>query len=362
MKIVKELNSIALDITEPQYRQMPELSYSTLSTYMTLGYNGLDHLFDRKDSPSLTVGSAVDAWITGGEEEFKSLFSVVDIPSIGDKEKMIANLLYQYYAGTYKQLSAIPATYILNVANSLNFQKNWRDDTRVKVITERCSQYYTAKIESGSKTILDTKTFEDVQNMVRALKESPSTCTYFAENDAMSPIKRYYQLKFRAELKNVGYRCMADLLVTDYENKVIYPCDLKTSLSCYEWDFEQNFIKWHYFIQARLYWRIIRDNMDRDSYFKDFTLENYRFIIINPATLTPLVWEFPLTKEQGELITDDGEIIKDPLDIGKELRSYLDLKPPVPYGININGINTIRCIHKAPSINTLTRTVKITNY
>ena len=101
------------------------------------------------------------------------------------------------------------------------------------------------------------------------------------------------------------------------------------------------------YIQARLYWRIIRDNLDRDEYFKDFTLLDYHFIIVNPKTLTPLVWEFPLTKSMGTLITDDGEEIRDPFVIGKELKGYLDCKPPVPNGINQDGVNIIKCLHKA---------------
>ena len=39
MEIVKELKDISLPISEPEYRQRPELSYSTLSTYESLGYN-----------------------------------------------------------------------------------------------------------------------------------------------------------------------------------------------------------------------------------------------------------------------------------------------------------------------------------
>ena len=136
------------------------------------------------------------------------------------------------------------------------------------------------------------------------------------------------------------------LIVVDYEKKVVWPIDLKTSMSTAEWDFEQNFKKWHYYIQARLYWRIIRANMDNDPYFKDFTLEDYRFIICNPKTLTPLVWEFPLTKSVGTLIDDDGKEIRDPFEIGKELQGYLNFRPPVPNGINKDGVNMIKCIQK----------------
>ena len=350
MEIKKELSSIALDITEPEYRQMPELSYSTLSTYETLGFNGLDHLFDRKESLSLTVGSAVDAILTGGEDEFNRLFFVADMPSVGDKEKMVADYLFENYGSNYTLLEDIAATYILEAANTYEFQKNWKDETRVKVLTERCSTYYKMKNQAVGKTILTRETFDTVIAMVRALKESPSTCGYFADNDEMSPVRRYYQLKFKFTHNNVGYRSMMDLIVVDYEKKKIWPIDLKTSLSCTEWDFEQNFKKWHYYIQSRLYWRNLRYNLDKDDYFKDFSLEDYRFIIVNPKTLTPLVWEFPLTKVSGTLIDDEGNEIRDPFEIGEELQAYLDCKPPVPNGINQNGLNIINCLRKKEDV------------
>ena len=346
MEIFKELSAISLPITEPEYRQMPELSYSNLSTYESLGYNGLDHLFDKKESLSLTLGSAVDSIITGGEDEFNSLFLVADIPPLGDKEKQVADYLFNICGNSYPTMTDIPATYILDAANQFEFQKNWKDETRVKVLTERCSPYYIVKSQAIGKTILTNTNFDDVKNMVRALRESPATCGYFADNDEMSPIRRYYQLKFKAVFDNVGYRNMADLIIVDYEKKKVYPIDLKTSLGCTEWDFQENFKKWHYYIQARLYWRIIRANMDADDYFKDFSLEDYRFIIVNPKTLTPLVWEFPLTKSVGTLVTDTGYEIKDPFEIGKELRGYLDCRPPVPNGINKDGINIITCLQK----------------
>lgn len=210
MEIVKELSSISLPITEPEYRQMPELSYSTLSTYETLGYNGLEHLFDKKESTSLTEGSMVDCLITGSIEEFEEQFYVADFPSVGDKEKMVADYLFTNYGGQYPVMEEIPATYILEAANAYEFQKNWKDETRIKVLTERCSVYYSLKIQAGTRTVVSLETMEKIQAMVRALRESPATCGYFADNDEMSPIRRYYQLKFKATFDGVGYRNMAD--------------------------------------------------------------------------------------------------------------------------------------------------------
>ncbi len=97
-------------------------------------------------------------------------------------------------------------------------------------------------------------------------------------------------------------------------------------------------------IQARLYWRCLKANLVNDSYFKDFTLENYRFIVVNKESLTPLVWEFPLTTMVGTLVDKEGKEFRDPFEIGKELQGYLNLRPQVPVGIDKDGINIIDCL------------------
>jgi hypothetical protein len=304
------------------------------------------HLFDKKESPSLLLGSLVDTAITGGEDEFNSLYTILDI-SVTDSGIDICKALVNQCL-PFETFEEIPESIVSEVAKSVGFwQGDKWDNTRYKQVlkTGNIAEYYNA-LKHSDKTIVDTNTYQTALAMVRALRESPATSGYFADNDELSSIRRYYQLKFRATIENVGYRCMMDCVVVDYENKVIYPIDLKTSLGCTEWDFQENFKKWHYYIQARLYWRIIRANMDADDYFKDFSLEDYRFIIVNPKTLTPLVWEFPLTKSVGTLVTDTGYEIKDPFEIGKELRGYLDCRPPVPNGINKDGINIITCLQK----------------
>ena len=135
------------------------------------------------------------------------------------------------------------------------------------------------------------------------------------------------------------------LLVVDYENKIVYPCDLKTSGHT-EWNFQESFKQWNYMIQARLYWRIIRAVMDADPYFKEFKLADYRFIVVNKTTLTPLVWEFPLTREVGTLIDEEGNEYRDPFEIGRELQKYLDSRPRVPDGIDMTNYNVITCLKK----------------
>ena len=75
----KSLRDISWQVTEPEYRADPALSYSTLSRYEREGFNNLDKLFERIESPSLTFGSAVDTLLTGSEEEFNEQFFVAQL-------------------------------------------------------------------------------------------------------------------------------------------------------------------------------------------------------------------------------------------------------------------------------------------
>lgn len=341
----KSLKDISWQVTEEVYRADSALSYSTLATYERGGFNELEHLFDKKETPSLTFGSAVDSIITGGKEEFDAKFMVAEFPSISDAYIVIAKELFNKYGGLHHFINEIEDNLILELALSYNFQSNWKDTTKVKVIKEKCEEYYNLLYLSGVKTILNTQTYNDINNSVRALKNSSSTKFFFADNSPFIPeIDRQYQLKFKARLDGIMYRCMVDLLVIDYNNKTIQPIDLKTS-SHTEWDFYKSFIQWNYQIQARLYYRIISEVVKNDVFFKDFTVLPYKFIIVNKKTLTPLVWDCDFTVATGDLVfgKDSQIIMRDPCTIGEELCYYLsNPSRQVPIGIDKDGNNDLR--------------------
>lgn len=340
----KSLKEISWDVSEETYRADPALSYSTLARFEREGFNNLYKLFDRVETPSLVFGSAVDSIITGGQEEFESRFLVAEFPSISDTIMKIVRNLFKYYGNICRKLDDISETAILTIANSYNYQPNWRPETRAKVIREKGADYYNLLFIAGDKTILDTQTYQDVCNAVGALKESNSTRFYFAENNPFEPdIERFYQLKFKGEFNGIKYRNMADLIIVNHKEKWVKPVDLKTS-SHTEWDFYKSFVDWRYDIQARLYWAIIRQNMDKDEYFKDFKLLDYDFIVVNRRTLTPLVWTCPFTQSVGTLKFGKREQIemRSPFEIGEELSYYISSRPKTPKGINERGSNDLR--------------------
>ena len=344
MQMMKSLYDIALKITEEEYRADPALSYSTLARYEREGFNNLDKLFDKIETPSLTFGSAVDSLITGGQEEFAERFIVAEFPSTPDSIIKIVKSLFNQYGDSYRSLITIPDDAIIKETEYQSYQMNWKPETRAKVIKEKGADYYNLLFIAGSRTILDTQTYQDVCNAVRALKESKSTQFYFAEDNPFEPdIERFYQLKFKGEFNGVKYRNMADLIIVNHKEKWVKPVDLKTS-SHTEWDFYKSFVDWRYDIQARLYWAIIRQNMDKDEYFKDFELLDYDFIVVNRRTLVPLVWTCPFTKAIGTLKFGKNDQIemRSPFIIGEELSSYLTSRPKVPIGINETGPEDLR--------------------
>ena len=209
--MIKELKDIAWNISEEDYRKDPALSYSTLARYEREGFNNLEHLFDKLETPSLTFGSAVDAIITGGQEEFDKRFMVAEFPSTPDSITKMVKSLFSQYGDSYRSLITIPDDAIIKETEYQGYQMNWKPETRAKVIKEKGSEYYNLMYVAGDRTILDTNTYQDVCNAVRALKESEATKFYFAENNPFEPeIERFYQLKFKGEFGGVTYRNMAD--------------------------------------------------------------------------------------------------------------------------------------------------------
>lgn len=208
--MTKSLKEISWNVPEEVYRQDSALSYSTLSKFKRSGFNELEHLFDKIETPSLTFGSAVDSIITGGEEEFNSRFMVAEFPSVPDSIVTVVKCLFDNYHQNYRTLENIPDKEVIEVAAQFNYQNNWKPETRAKVIKEKGSVYYKLLYLSKDKTILDTATYADVTNTVNALRTSPTTKWYFDGDNPFENVERLYQLKFKTTLNGIEYRCMAD--------------------------------------------------------------------------------------------------------------------------------------------------------
>lgn len=243
---MKSLKEISWQVDEPTYREDKALSYSTLAKFAREGFDKLRSLFDKVETPSLTFGSAVDAIITGGQEEFDNNFFVADFPETPDTIVKIVKDCFREFSIIHRNLSDIPDIEVIGRAANYAYQNNWMPETRAKVIKEKGEEYYSLLYIAGNKKIIDTATKEQVDKAVEALRTSEATKFYFEPNNPFdTSIERFYQLKFKANINGTDFRCMADEIVVDHKNKVIYPVDLKTS-SHTEWEFYKSFAQWRY--------------------------------------------------------------------------------------------------------------------
>ena len=339
----KSLADIAWNVTEEVYRADPAYSYSTIAKFDREGFEKIDSLFDKVESPSLLFGSCVDTLLTDGQEAFDARFFVADFPDIPDNIKKMVNELFVLYSNSYISLSEIPDKYIIPITEANDYQKNWKPETRAKVIKEKGSEYYNLLYLAGNKTVITSTLYTDVLACIEELKTSEATKWYFQEDDPFDDsIERLYQLKFKGEYEGIQLRCMADLIIVDHKNKVIIPCDLKTSYK-EEYNFFKSFVDWRYNIQAQLYWEILRQNLDKDPYFKDFKLADYRFIVVCNRTRNPLVWEYYDTQRETDMVYGKDRQIKlrNWRRVVEDLHYYLTQTPKVPIGINVEGTNDI---------------------
>lgn len=323
-KNMKSIKDIAWNVTEPEYRADPAISYSTLSRFEREGWRKLSSLYDKIESPALQFGSAVDTLLTDGEEAFKEQFTVCKFPSISDSLVSITKALHKRFGNTHRKLSTIPDDQIDHTALIYGYYANPRYASyRVKNIKESCDTYYQLLTLAENKSVLSTEDYQDAVKCVEVLKSNEFTSDFFTTNPFMTNIEKVFQLKFKADYEGIPVRCMFDELIVDHDNKIIYPIDLKTTGHPEE-EFNGSFSQWRYDIQAKLYTYILQQSIAKDEYFKDFKIAHYQFVVINRRTLAPLVWEFDANFSMVDLQDEEGKVLRDWRKILVDLRYYLD--------------------------------------
>lgn len=206
----KSFASIALPITEEEYRNDGNLHYSTLASFDRGGFDSIPTLGEKKESPSLLFGSIVDLMITGSREEFDKQYIIAEFATLKPAHLTVVKALFEKYHVQYPKLSKIPDADLLEVADSVEFGKTWKEATRINSIRTECEEYYNLMTLAEGKTVIDQQTYDEAAAAARALRSSPATAWYFAKDNPFDDIERVYQAKFKAEIDGITYSCMAD--------------------------------------------------------------------------------------------------------------------------------------------------------
>lgn len=341
---LKTLKDLSWQVTEEEYRKDPALSYSTLSKYEREGrFDALPTLFESVSTPSLTFGSMVDSLLLGEPGEFEDRFVVAQLPGITDALKEIADKLFIDYG--IVSFDDIPDDVLASVGAAKGYYAADKfRNYRIKQIRENCKEYFNLRRVSVDKEMVSLKDFEDAKACVNAIKTAPGIEGLFIQNPFNSDVEVFHQLKFKATVSGVDYRCMMDSCAVDHISKIILPVDLKTS-SKPEWLFFKSFTEWRYDLQSVLYAKLLKETIAKDEFYKDYKVADYIFVVVNRRTLRPLKWTFPYTHaEHGwKYVTPwrTEVYFRSPFEIGQELKYYLQFPQEVPVGIDKNGNNNI---------------------
>lgn len=320
---MKSLKELSLDISEKEYRELPRYSYSQIAKYAREGLSCIPNLNEHISTISLIFGSLVDTLLTD-KDNFKNIYHVVDeLPTDGIKN--VLDVLYDKWHPN-KIKDASDACIQVACVEAGYYRDSKYAKTRLKNIRECEGDYYLAiKRTCPNKIIIDRKTYEEALTCVETLINHPYTSRFFVDLP-FSDEEKYFQLKFIGEYEGIHLKCMVDLIIVDHEHKKIYPIDLKTT-SKKEYEFAHNFLEWKYWIQAQLYTYLIKQNIEKDPFYKDYTVENYNFIVINKKSLSPMVWLFnQSSREDGFEIKIGG--------VTKKYRSWRVLLKQLVYYIN----------------------------
>lgn len=335
--IEKSLKELALNISEEEYRDLSPLSYSALARYEKGGFAVIPHLYDKIEGEALTFGSMVDTIITEGMERFKEKFAVADYKLPSDALVLITQHLFANCS--QDNFDDVSDAEILEACASFEYSMRLKDDTKVAKVRKECAEYYNSLKACVGKTIVSDQTYQEVLATVGALKNSPNSAKYLQQTNEEAGVEFLYQQKFVDNLNGLDVKSMMDLIIVNHTQKVIMPIDLKTT-SVPEYDFQRKFIENRYDIQSRLYYKILRDLIAKNEYFKDFKILNFRFLVVNKDSLMPMLFEDELCSKSGdfefEFKSGYRKNFRDPLTIGLELKHYLDTDAKVPDDLDIS--------------------------
>lgn len=240
------------------------------------------------------IGSAVDALITCGNDYFYNKFRIIDENNKAtDKVKLVVEKVAELVQPSFLETNILELQHyqeeILSACVELEYQSNWKPETKVNSILEKGSEYFELLQLSKLYTILSSEEYSIVQSCVDRLLNGKYTSHLF-NGQLLFQIPLYFQKD------NVDLKCLLDMIYVDHENKTFRVVDLKTTSKSVI-DFKDSFSKFGYNIQLWLY------SYALSLHYKELGLSDYEqltpmLIVVSTTYLEEPASYFELTEVQ----------------------------------------------------------------
>lgn len=284
----------------------------------------------------MEFGSLVDCIVTRGD--FDANYVVSDFVPFPAEKTVLDTLLTMTSVPFYD----VPTEKIQAAIATCNYQSRLKFETQYAKL-EAQKEYY--EISRTGKKVISTEDYNDAMQMANAIWNSDALKSYFGKPGKDGDIEYIYQAKFLAKMKigdeKVDVKIMPDLLVVDHKSKIVHPVDLKTSTPP-GWDFKENFIKFHYALQASCYTDVLRTIMNNIPEYKEYTIAPYVFADISRSDKIPVGYVYdPKSESQKDGLTFKNYHYKGWRDLLWEIINYEKENAVVPGYIKLNELNDL---------------------
>jgi hypothetical protein len=294
------------------------------------------------------IGSAVDCLLTRGATAFNEEYHISDIENKpSDTIKSIVNQVFDIVKenrfDSNDDIGMIQnyLVVILECCNTHDYNRTWKDDTKVAKVCEAWEYWEDLKKALG-KTVLSVEESGVIYNVVMSLKSNEATKDYFEENTNETKL---FQVPLYFEYNGVNCKALLDLVIFNHHNKTIQPIDIKT-IGDHCLNFPKSVRQRRYDIQAAFYTAGLQKR------YPECEILPFKFIVestIDPGT--PLV--FTCSEDllhigkvgRPELILGDGD---ESYSVVSEIRGFEQLLDLYSY-YQENGFDTDRLIKENKS-------------
>jgi len=233
------------------------------------------------------IGSAVDCWITEGEEVFDNTYY---ISKLGKKPSdVVMSIVEEVFDKIEKNEVKSLDNYfdlIKNSCNSHNYYDNRLDESKVNTLVKQGKDYFNELRNSNKRQILSEEEYKLIKDISENLLTNEYTKKYFEDSVGKDII---YQLPLYFKYCGVECKALLDMVIIDHFKKEIILCDIKT-LGDYTSNFPKSSNKRRYDIQAAFYIQALIESGSKVESIISKSIEGYKvvgFRFIVESTLSP---------------------------------------------------------------------------
>jgi len=174
---------------------------------------------------------------------------------------------------------------ILDILKQINLHQSLKTDEQrlAKIVTEETISYFEFLKVKGNKDLIDSETLQRCNEAVDVLKNDSKAAELLGTfRSEMENTKIHNELELSLDssvaLRSFGLKGIVDNIKVDFDNKIVYINDLKTTGKTIS-DFEETVQYYNYNLQAAIYHRLVKEKL-KDSINADWKIV-FHFVVVD---------------------------------------------------------------------------------